>query len=341
MSKKLGTKFWPYPPQTSIIFTIILLIGLLAILIVLRVSVNWPGVASENTVFLGILLISSLPILLSLIDAIIERGGVIEYGGVKIDFSKGSIGGAPGLTVPVNIGVPGQPLTDSSSSQILDALRKATASDLVVIDLEEGKAWWETRLLVLLAGAVRLGKPKRVVFIGKVGGIEQHFEGWGRTDELLQCLLKAHCQYSLSYHKAMAAGRQWALVEPVGSRNSPAKPEWMQQGLAAQHYGIVFDYSSGLPKDLMVEQLLQSDLGSVLESKEDERREISLSRLDELFKPVLHKDTLDENWSPKKQIETFFASECEFIAVTQNSRYKLLVSRSMILDAMMKQLVLG
>ena len=102
-------------PRTSVAATIAILIGMLFISVILRTLTNWPGEKTETTVLIGILLVSLLPILLSLVDAIIERGGVIEYGGVKIDFSKVPSGVAAGLTVPANIGVPGQTVTDSGT----------------------------------------------------------------------------------------------------------------------------------------------------------------------------------------------------------------------------------
>ena len=51
------------------------------------------------------------------------------------------------------------------------------ASEIAVIDLEDGQAWWETRLLVLLAGAVRLKKPDKIVFLGTDAEIVDCFQG--------------------------------------------------------------------------------------------------------------------------------------------------------------------
>ena len=79
-------RFWPFKPRTSIAWTILMLIGLLLIVVILRTTISWPSEKSETAVLVGVLLLSLLPILFSLIDVIIERGAVIEYGGVKIDF---------------------------------------------------------------------------------------------------------------------------------------------------------------------------------------------------------------------------------------------------------------
>jgi hypothetical protein len=286
------------------------------------------------------MLFSLLPILLSLVDTIIERGGVIKAGGVEIDFSQVPQTGVSGFTVPVNIGIPGQTVSDSSTTQILDALRQATACDVVIIDLEEGHAWWETRLLVLLAGAVRLKKPAKVVFLGKDARVDKCFQGWGYPRELLACLLRAHSQYPMSYQKAMAAARQWEMVEPTGDIQKPPKLPWAPLGLASQHPWMAFDGASGLPNELLAEQLLQSDLGMEVESKEQPKK-ISLTRLEELFRPVLYKDNLDESWPAERQIDAFFGSDFDYIAMTQNSRYNSLVSRVTLLNSIVKQLISG
>lgn len=178
-------RFWPFKPRVSIISTIILLVGLFLLVAMVRSTMGWPSEKSETAVFLGVLLLSMLPVLLALLDTVIERGGIIEYGGVKIDFSQVRQTGMSGITVPVNIGIRGESVTDSSTTQILDALRQATACDVAIIDLEEGQAWWETRLLVLLAGAVRLRKPEKIVFVGTDSGKQQCFQGWAHANDLL------------------------------------------------------------------------------------------------------------------------------------------------------------
>ena len=79
---------WPFKPQTSIVAVLLILFGLLSTMVILKVTLNWPSPESERAVLLGIFLLSLLPVLLMLVDIVIERGGVVEYKGVKIDFSQ-------------------------------------------------------------------------------------------------------------------------------------------------------------------------------------------------------------------------------------------------------------
>lgn len=334
-------KFWPFRPRASIAYTLLILAALLSILMVLKDRAIWPiGPDSDTPVFIGLVLVSLLPVLLAIVDIIIERGAVIEYGGIKIDFSSLSQVGISAFAVPANIGVPGEPINDSSTTQILGALRRAAACEVITIDLGAGQDWWETRLLVLLAGAARLGKPRAVVFVGTESGVEGCLQGWGYPVELLPHLLKCHPQYSRSYHAAQAAARQWALVEPT-SAASPAPaagniPPGILPGLATQHPHMAFD--RGLPNALLAEQLLASDLGQKIESEEGPRA-ISLVRLKEVFQPVLYQYAVDKNWPEARQMAEFFGSDSEYVAITQKGRYLTLASRLALLNAFVGGLI--
>ena len=331
-------KLWPFAPKASLIWAIALLIGLVLALAVLRATLAWPSTQSENVVLIGVIVLSLLPIVLALLDLIIERGAVIEYAGIKVDFSQTRKMGVAGIVVPSNIGVRGQSVADSGTTQIVDALRQATASDVVVIDLEDGQAWWETRLLVLLAGAERLGKPEKVVFVGTDAKREQQFMGWAYAGDLLPHLANAHPQYRQSLQAANAALRQWELVEtPPAPPLATVPPTTVPGALATQHPWLVFD-PTGLRNELLAEQLLQSDLGQKVEQTEG-ARSISLVRLEDLFRPVLSKDHIDLDWPQDRQLDAFLSTESPSIAITQNGRYSALVSRLTLLNQVLKPLV--
>jgi hypothetical protein len=340
----LDLKFWPYKPRLILAATVAALVGLLLATAALRALAKWPTERSETIVLIGVLLLSLLPIALALLDVIVDRGGSIKYGGVEIDFARSKEKGTAGITVPSNIGVPGLPVTDSDTIQILDTLRQATGNEVVVLDLEDGKAWWETRLLVLLAGAVRLGKPDKVVFLGKHANVDRQFRGWAYAGALLPRLVAAHPQYARSRESALAAARQWGLVEPLDAADPtvaavppPAPPPWLAGRLATAHSWMAFDPATGLPNKLFAEQILQSDLGQKLEGQP---RSIDLTRLDDLFLPVLNRDSIDLGWSPARQLEAFLNSQAAFIATTQQGTYSTLVARAALANEVLRSLTL-
>jgi hypothetical protein len=118
-------RFWPFHPRFILIAIAVILISVLAVVAGLRAILKWPSTQSDNVVLIGILVLSLLPTFLSLLDVVIERAAVVEYGGVKIDFSQSREKAMVGITIAPNIGVQG--VTDSSTMQILETLRQATS----------------------------------------------------------------------------------------------------------------------------------------------------------------------------------------------------------------------
>ncbi|QEM02666.1 hypothetical protein DIU31_003710 [Mucilaginibacter rubeus] len=333
--------FWPCTPKVSIITAVVVLLVLLLLTGVLRVYTGWPADSANNTVLIGIFILSLLPIVLAILNVVIERGGSIGYGDLKIDFSKIQQLSNSGFTVPANIGVRGQYVADSGTSNILETLRAATSSGVAVIDLEDGHAWWETRLLVLLAGADRLKKPDKIVFVATAEAREQTYLGWARPGDLLEQLLKEDPRYLRTFYAARAAAAQWALLGPLallppGSYyNAPPPPPWMQGILALSHAWMAFSTTTGLPNELLTEQLLQNELGQIIESTGGAKH-ISTVHLDSLFKPVLIKKQIDKNWDNEQQTNALFANEDPFIVITESGKYSAIVSAQSLYNEVLR-----
>jgi hypothetical protein len=333
--------FWPFTPKVSIITAVIVLLALLLITSVLHTYTGWPADSSNNTVLIGIFILSLLPIVLAILNVVIERGGSIGYGDLKIDFSKIQQLSNSGFTVPANIGVRGQQVADSGTSNILETLREATSSGVAVIDLEDGHAWWETRLLVLLSGADRLKKPDKIVFVATIETRQQTYLGWARPGDLLGQLLKEDPRYLKSFYAARAAAAQWALLgplEPVPPANYYAIPPpqvWMQGDLARNHAWMAFSNTTGLPNELLPEQFLQNELGEAIENNGGAKH-INIIHLDEIFSPVLIKKQIDKSWSDEQQTNALFATEESFIAITENGKYSAIVSTQSLYNEVLR-----
>lgn len=102
-----------------------------------------------------------------------------------------------------------------------------------------------------------------------------------------------------------------------------------------RHQEMAFDATTELPNDLLTEQLLAADLGDKVESQAKPRN-ISVARLDDLFRPVLIKEHLDQSWSSDRQIETFFSLRAQYIALTINDKYVNMISKLDVLNEMVK-----
>lgn len=339
--KDLNSKFWPFARKMSILLSFLIFMILSMVIIFLHIFLKFPLDGSVNILLIGVLIFSILPTALAIVDTIIEKGASVEYKDFKVDFSKLEQMGTVGFTILANNGERGQPVSDSGTINILNSLKDATTSKIILIDLEDGHAWWETRLLVLLAGAERLRKPEMVVFIANEGGKEQSFQGWASPSDLLKCMLNDKLYKSL-YLRTKAAARQWELVEPVEILNNasprPLRPPFISGQISINQSNWAFN-NDGFPNELFAEQLLQDQLGKLIEQTNEGSKHINIDSLNNLFKAVLIKDCIDQSSISSIQSDTFFNSTQSSVVICNNGKYSSMIPRMAILNEILKQFV--
>jgi hypothetical protein len=330
-------KLWPLRPRASLAATAVSLAALLTVAVFLKTIFHWPSEGAEAALLIGITVISMLPIILALADLLIEHGGAVEFGNIKLNFSGPRRTARAGVVVPAKLGARGEPLYDSDTAEILDALRSATGNRIAIVDLEGGEAWWETRLLVLLEGADRLGSPASIVFQANQRG-RSLFQGWAPSSELFEHIVAADPQYARHVAAARAAGRQWSLVEPPQPGVSPTMPPHVQ-GLVSPKYGwMAFDSSTGQPNPLLTEQVLQAELGLAIEADEGGGRPIGLSRLESLFGPILRHQVIELTANPETQLASIFESQEFEIPIVERGEYLAMVGKASIAIELFHQL---
>lgn len=338
-------KLWPHHPKFTILTAILLVIILILITGLIRTLTGWPPHEISNTIIIGIFILSILPFLLSIMDAIIEKGGSIGFKDFTIEFTKIQQSGLSGFTIPANIGVPGVAVSDSGTMNILELLKEAATISIVVVDLEDGHAWWETRLLVLASGAERLGRPDKIVFVAMEGKKDRIFQGFAKPADILQLLLQENEEYHRSFYAARISARQWQLMMPL--QKMPGNyyqvpqqplPPWIDGPLSTSFSWMAFDQQNGLPNGLLAEQLFQHELGVKIESQPGGPKHISIARLIALFKPVFITDAIDSNSSAEQQMTTLFSGDDSFIALTQEKKYLGLVSRQTLYNEAFKNI---
>ena len=160
-SSRRPARFWPFGAVAAIVSALIILVFLSTAVIGAEHWTSWPGHSLESWVMLGVGVIALVPVVLLILDGMARSGGTLEVRGIKVAFAA-IVHEQPNVVVPRNMGVPpGLPINDSGGRQVLEALRSFSRHDVVVVDLEDGLAWWETRLAVVCAGAARLGRQPR------------------------------------------------------------------------------------------------------------------------------------------------------------------------------------
>ncbi|MGW4890742.1 hypothetical protein ACWEQL_00505 [Kitasatospora sp. NPDC004240] len=112
----------------------------------------------------------------------------------------------------------------------MEVLREGAHTEVAVVDLADGTAWWDTRLLVFCAGAARIGRPRAVVLTASIADTGPGtFLGWAPPDELRDRLLSRRPELRRAYDQGRAWLRQWELAEPrtgtPASPDAPAQPQ--------------------------------------------------------------------------------------------------------------------
>lgn len=346
--------FWPFGVRAAVLSVPVVLAALLVALALLRAAADWPDDRWDGWLLLGAAAFAVLPVLLVLVGRIAEGGGSVRVpGGFEFAFAAATAAAAPrtGTTISGNLGAPpGVDIADSGGGNILAALRGAVSNPVAVVDLEDGRAWWETRLLLLLSGADRLGSPRAIVFVATRGGVPRQFVGWGLPRELLRCQLAAiPDDLRLAVHRANARYLHWALSAPDDDSLERALLPWAAalptpaaDGSPAPTTNVQRTELTTYPiyrplgePDLLPESALVEQLQMV----EAHPRNLTVVRLQELFEPVLVTSSLDESDDDEAKLRHITGTSGDYIAVTDGGRYVSLVSRAVAVNAVLRSMV--
>jgi hypothetical protein len=331
-------RYWPFDARAAFFTSLILVPGLVALAVWLY---RPQGPLATRLTFPPLL----LAVLLGLLPvALVILGGVrsVEAAGVKIAFvavqDVVNTGGV--ITVQSfiadNLGNRPLPVTaqdaDKASAQdaIIASLKGAIGTYCVVADLKEGDDWWDTRLLVLVAGAVRLGSPKAVVFttsatLDRPGG----FVGWATSSELLRRLLAREPKFRDAYQVAQRDLLMQQLATPTVPGGSPTDP-WKAEPLSPVTSEDEFK----------TERVL---LGQVvdLEQQSDAPRSLTEIRVRDLFDSILHTEAVEREDDEGKWVETILTSTADFVAVTRGHQFENLVPRRAAVNAVLLAVTSG
>jgi hypothetical protein len=331
MSTDKNDKIWPYSRLTAFLVVPLIWIVLAAVLSLAEKMLGWPDTESKKIFSLIVLAAGFVPVVLVLIDFLSSRGAVLSYKDWKIDFSKADFS-LPELKresfgLPANIGVEGPIPSDSTPMKIIETLRQVSHHEIVIIDLHEGDAWWVTRLLALSSGAVRVGSPKAIVFVGKQENQDSRFLGWSRPADVLNAILKSKTSYGVRYQRAMRIAMQ---VEMYGANEfvpslAPAAFALHQDVWRYTGNPDYTELGSAVQEQILMDQLARYEPDNVfLENPPDK---LTATRLNELFGHCLYRGQIDLKWPHDKQISTLLESTTAYVALVQSGKFESMLKR--------------
>lgn len=335
-------RLWPYRRGTALLASVLLMVALLLALIGLRQANALPGDRISAWLLLGAVLLGLVPVFLSVLDLVVERGGTVEApGGVKISFAAVEVSARVDVsrtTISGNLGgTPGVSVADTGGGTILQTLKPVLGSDVAVLELGEGQEWWQTRLLLLTAGATRLGYPRVLVFTATVSGRTKQFVAWATPEELLRVhLSNASSQMQLAYQRAQALAGRWALGEPaVGNQ---ATLPWAVPGSTTP----AIAYLPGTPPPQLVpEQFLLTELAALEPPSPQPMADLAVTvpLLRALFTAVLREDSVERDDPDERWLGAVLGGTDDYLAITERGAYVTLVSRPAAINAVLRSLI--
>jgi len=352
VSQKDGSVvFWPWGRRSGIVLAGLLLVILVGGLIVLHFAADWPDARWEPAFLLAAVLLSLVPIGLLVLEAVAESQGSVSFRGVSVNFgavAKAAAAVPATISVPRNVADEGVDVGDSGHSEVLSVLRNASRAEVVVVDLEDGHAWWDSRLLLLCAGAELQGSPAAVVFVATVDGVHRRFIGWARPGDVVQSILKADSELRFAHAVACTSMRRAELTFP--SRSAPGTYPAITPALDTQPKPtpVVTDHElfdrhaeTMLPQPPAV--AMTRALGRTMHPIEEGERvgHVSVVRLLALLAPALRMARIEESASDDEWTGAVLNLEADFLAVTMGGVYQGLAPRSHLVRELLKTILMS
>lgn len=362
----MGTsRYWPFGVRSAYISSLIMVPILLALAVWLYRPQGPLAIRLTFAPLLVAVLLGLVPVILVILGGVrsVEAAGVtVAFAAVQDVVSTSGVITARSL-IADNLGNPPGSVMDSGSDNIIDSLKDAVGNYCVVIDLKEGEEWWETRLLVLVSGAVRRGFPKAVVFTCATADQARSFLGWSNPSELLRRILARDPVLSDAFQDA---NRDWMLWQlgahaqhgaqrilpwaPSGKMQTYLAPDPSLAPLAQQtatgNYELPWP-STDLQSTPWVmredgfeaERLLLSRLAphEIIPSPWS----LTEARVRELFGSVLHTGSVDPQDDEATWVEMILGSTADFFAVTRGHQFVNLVPRRTAVNAVLLAMVYG
>lgn len=342
--QSLDGQLWPWSPRLAVVLAPLILVVLAIGVAILRNAAGWPSDEYQGWIALGVVLLALVPVLLMVVQMVATTGGEIKVAGVALSFAAASQEAAAAVrttTLEENLGATADDALERTSlSSVLRALRRARDSDVTVIDLRAGHTWWESRLLILVAGAARRGRPQALAFVGDRNGQRGIFLGWASPGRLLELHLASDPSLAEAYSAAVTKAGQWELGELLPGNACVSLP-WNGQSLclpAVSDAGPDPRFAFELFLQQALEMRQPSGSSPQPPSPGPRPNFVTIARLRQLYEAALVTDQVEAGSQDNVWIDALRRQHRPFFAVTADSRLKALVPREALLTALVVRL---
>lgn len=233
----------------------------------------------------------------------------LDIAGVKIDFSNART--LPSFRITTALRHGDINMHDSGNMEVVNAARLLEDNAVVIVDLEDGKAWYRTRLLGVVAPSLTLGLRRTVVFLHRGRRNSQAFLGFADAATIASRLLDDPI-YRQTYSLAVA--------------------NYYQNGCVDQ-------YSNTFGAPALAVTVI--DRARHLELPPNSAPWIDANGVEDLLGKALHSDAIDLDTDDGTAVIQALAADIDNIAAIEKNEFKGLIPMSRIVRDVLRKLADG
>jgi hypothetical protein len=317
----------------------LLFAGILLIFWALSASVGWPNAADGwrlAVIIAGIAAI--LPLVARAMTFLQKNRASIEGPfGLKVNFvnavqvSETSIGSLTAGTVQQ-----GTFIAESGRGELERAAIEAGAHSELVIDLEDGNAWYRTRLFAVAAMGEILGAPEILVLVGGKGGRPRQVGGYIASRDFV----KAVCQKDSRYERLLRRARDYlALLRNSANAGNQIQPPDFAKFLQYQY--PFTEAGDSVFMRVIVDQLIDPDPG-VLQPTENAPEDgppwINLADMAQELSPWLIPDIVEMTGTAKQQVAAILGARGDIAVAVRNGTFEGIIRVELAARDVLRQL---
>jgi hypothetical protein len=295
---------------------------------VLSAVIHWPNEQNGYPLVVTLAaIVAFLPIIARTFTFLQQSRASVEGPfGIKINFSAAAAVATVGAAkLTENLVQPGVIINETSFEELNKAALRATEQSVVVVNLEDGRAWYKTRLFALAGTADLLHAPKSLVVVGQRGGQPMCVAGWIRPRDIVKALTRFYPGYDEVWQRGQ---RYLHLLQSQTTQQDPLFPKLVSYQTAYAQAG------SAAIMFILVDQMRNPDQPAAaggtpsiaLESPNPVAPDwMTLTEAEWMFDPWLVRDGLDLGKPQSEQVNAIMTAKGDMMIATREGQYAGLI----------------
>jgi hypothetical protein len=262
---------------------------------------GWPNSASGWPLAVGVALsLALLRVIGPLLDFLRRAGAKVETPfGLKLDFAgvaRMTVNPQPWILSDTLVRK-GTNISESTVGDLESSVQEFADQPEIVIDLEDGQAWYTTRIFAVAATADIIGSPEAIVFVGQRNGLARQFGGWCKPSDVVTAFERHDPRFAGVREVAL---RYWAALKEHAHDSGYAPQAALPQYYSYRQAFLAFGESAIIR--IFVSQMRNPDVPTPQGPLEPSQEPpwIMLGQIEALMEPWLIRAHVDIRQSAKE-----------------------------------------